>query len=149
MCEHCPQRSEEGIGFSRTEVTDGCQPQGECLKVNPVPLQEQVLITCWTISPSLNSFLNGWFISSCYTFLLVLREKSGISIFCEFMHIAKYVCESTVLKFVTLPSLVEMMEISFSYLRTDKVWVKFDYEWVSSLSDSLWRKLSEKSWFFS
>lgn len=54
MCTTCmcySQRSEKGVAFHGTRVTDGCDLPGGCCDPNPGPLQEQLSVfKCWAIS---------------------------------------------------------------------------------------------------
>jgi hypothetical protein len=46
ICIQYPQRSEEGTGFSRTEVIDNCELPCGCWELNPGPLKKKsVLLT--------------------------------------------------------------------------------------------------------
>ena len=45
VCAWCPQSSEEGMGCSEAEVTDGCEPPCGCWELNLGLLQEKVPLT--------------------------------------------------------------------------------------------------------
>ena len=41
LCTMCPWKSEEGVSFSETGVTNGCLPPCGCRELNLGPFQEQ------------------------------------------------------------------------------------------------------------
>ena len=51
MCARHLQRPEEGTGFPRTGVTNGCEPPRGYWESNPGPLEEQPVLL--TTEPSL------------------------------------------------------------------------------------------------
>lgn len=83
----CLHRSEEGMQFLGTRVTDGGEPQSGCWELNlSVPQESQVLLTT---EPSLQSraACDFWrFLDPCLSAPYILRNHPVLKVLCQADH---------------------------------------------------------------
>ena len=90
VCAWCPWKSEEGVRSPETGVMDSWEPPCQSWELNPVPLQEQVLLT---VDSSLQDYFGGGEGCVCVCLSVSVRERDreterAYSVFCvAYMHV--------------------------------------------------------------